>query len=494
MYYSSFLSSPSVNYQKCLSAVVAIPGLISQSPKFLVNRILIEVFVSIMKRNTHTHKRGKINPIVYFDITMGSRSIGRIEMELYANVVHKTAENFRALCTGSHGIGTNGTPLHFRGCLFHRVIPGFMAQCGDFTRGDGTGGESIYGNNFADENFEMRHSQAGLLSMANSGPNTNGSQFFMTFKATPHLDGRHVVFGRVVEGMDVLSIIEKAATDVSDRPKQDIIIQDCGQIHSEEPEREEDEVASQVSTQKNVQEKNVEEEAKVVEKEEPEIDIEKATSSMSASQKKLFMLRMKINAGRKANKEEVEHEYRRMQDSSYAARQAKEERLQEQKKTKGLTSKTNAKWGAASTDESGVLKQTLQQSEVAAKANSKKAANARSLDAEATTIEDRRYDNYSKQVRRLPTREDDLDIHPTSSDIMYGSSSAAHVTAAGLQRLEDEMKAQEERQHKRKKRKIDTSQAASINAKNDVFVRSVNKAYDKYTVEIKQNLERGSAI
>jgi len=168
-------------------------------------------------------------PHVFFDITIGGSPAGRLVMELYSDVVPKTAENFRALCTGERGMGKEGKPLHFKNSIFHRVIPDFMCQGGDFTRFNGTGGESIYGEKFPDENFSMKHTQPGILSMANAGPNTNGSQFFLTTVKTDWLDGKHVVFGHVVEGLDLLKQMEKQGTQ-SGKPKTEVKIADCGQV------------------------------------------------------------------------------------------------------------------------------------------------------------------------------------------------------------------------------------------------------------------------
>jgi len=170
-----------------------------------------------------------VNPRTFFDITIGGRPAGRVIFELFADSVPKTAENFRALCTGEKGVGKSGKPLHYKGSKFHRIIQQFMCQGGDFTRGNGTGGESIYGEKFADENFQHKHTTPGLLSMANAGPGTNGSQFFITTVTTPWLDGKHVVFGKVVEGMKVVTAMEAAGSRAG-TTSADVLIADCGEL------------------------------------------------------------------------------------------------------------------------------------------------------------------------------------------------------------------------------------------------------------------------
>ena len=188
----------------------------------------VKEFILLINKMTTVTKLE--NPIVFLDVNFEGNKNGRIIIELFADIVPRTAENFRALCTGERGFGQSGKPLHYKGSIFHRCIKDFMIQGGDFTHFNGMGGESIYGRSFPDERFILKHTE-GLLSMANSGTNTNGSQFFIICNKTlPWLDGKHVVFGRVLEGMDIVHAIEYTHTDKNDRPFSNATIVDCGQL------------------------------------------------------------------------------------------------------------------------------------------------------------------------------------------------------------------------------------------------------------------------
>lgn len=187
------------------------------------------------KKHYTLPKFNPANPQTYFDIEIGKEGDadfqkGRVVFELFADHTPITAENFRVLCTGER----NEPPLHYKGNKFHRIIDGFMMQGGDTTAGNGTGGKSIYGEKFNDEGVWLPHTHKGVLSMANSGPNTNGSQFFICYGATPHLDGKHCIYGRVIHGFEICGKAEKGTKGENDKPVADVCIVDCGELKDDD--------------------------------------------------------------------------------------------------------------------------------------------------------------------------------------------------------------------------------------------------------------------
>lgn len=259
---------------------------------------------------------------VYLDVAVAKRSLGRIVVVLRDDVVPKTCENFRKLCVG--GPEASAT---YRGTRFHRIIPGFMCQGGDYERGDGTGGQSAFGGKFQDENFVLRHERAGVLSMANAGPNTNGSQFFITTVATPWLDGKHVVFGHVESGMEVVRAMEGLG-NADGKPKKRVHIVDCGVLEAEnvkaitkgdegikETQQERAETLGKIGERRDgdaaAQDDGIQSEMVGKDTEEAQdVDLE----SMNPRQRKFFELRLKLNQARNLNSKAVIAEKQRSEN------------------------------------------------------------------------------------------------------------------------------------------------------------------------------------
>eukprot|EP00903_Cladosiphon_okamuranus_P010253 g9708.t1 len=456
-------------------------------------------------------EQGEGGPRIFMDIKIADRNAGRMVFELFASVVPRTSENFRALCTGERGISKKTNQrLHFKDSIFHRIIPGFMAQGGDFTRGDGTGGESIYGDKFADENFVRSHQGRGLLSMANAGPDTNGSQFFITFGTAPHLDGRHTVFGKLVEGMDVLDIMEKVSTGGNDRPRLPVTIDDCGQVgEMVEDDDQADGAANSSTTAGSAgqvgtvgvarkgghsatatgQGKQPEEEA-VVEEEEEEVleePDEETLGKMSSMEQRLFKIRLKMNKGRRANKKAVKDEYNRLSDPGYAAKMRAKEKEEAKKRWEA-----EMKERGLSKDEAFMV-ETAQSAEIVSQHKSKKEKHKAAFGWNVFN-QDALFKGYKKRLEKLPKAKPGSEATRMEDTAEYGARDDADPK--GMQRVVDELLEKGKRKEAFSRRRSEHSAADVdyVNDRNKHFNKKIKRAYDKYTVEIRQNLERGTAL
>eukprot|EP00743_Colponemidia_sp_Colp-15_P003646 GILK01003935.1.p1 GENE.GILK01003935.1~~GILK01003935.1.p1 ORF type:complete len:440 (-),score=111.43 GILK01003935.1:67-1386(-) len=433
---------------------------------------------------------------VFMDINIGSKPAGRVEFELFNDVTPRTCENFRGLCTGEYGKSPlTRKPLHYKGSTFHRVIPGFMLQGGDFTAGNGTGGESIYGEKFRDESFSRRHACAGLLSMANAGRNTNGSQFFVTLKATPHLDGKHVVFGQVVSGMEVIREIAKVPTDRSERPKIPVVIVNCGEVTEQAKSR--NEAVTSLMFQKSQEEedaetatagpskeflKSIEEETVVEEK--PVKDM----AEMSEREKKLFALRQRMNEARKKNASEVKHELARQNDPNLEKKRKYEDAKKEKEAGEDDDEKIDKPY----------LHETAEAVELRERKKAKKNANAFGWEV---FNQDTLRNAYKKRVKENFKNAAEYQEQVAKNGDQVNNDPLAclnHVPAPEkLDRLvEDLSKQAEKRKNFSRRRDVnnDVGDIDFINERNRVFNKKIGRAFDKYSLEIKQNLERGTAL
>ena len=491
-------------------------------------------------------------------LSQGGRSLGTLRLILATDTVPKTCQNFLALLRSSRDGGGDG----YLNSPFHRIIKGFMAQGGDFTRGDGTGGRSIYGDAFADENFVLSHDGRGVLSMANSGPGTNGSQFFLTFRSIPHLDGRHVVFGRVdladPESAAALEGLERVATGKDDRPRVPVTVVDCG-VEGEAPEPgpdpepsvpasvamaeddddeiDLDDLDDDVDDDDDDDDDSDDEEKAdgdgddgggdnskgasegaspaVVRPEADEIDPDEdqedenppPKGSKAALQARLRKLKMKMNQSRRLNRREVQSEGERLGSEEGAKqhrrRQAREDRDRRRKEWGEMTSRS-VEGAAAAADGVAAKKLTEQASDVMRKAQRKadRAASNR-YEVGDTHNPEGQQRNYERSVRSVPRG---ATSGPASSSTTYdpsqidgggGGGGDASAEREGAKRLANELRRRAAKTAERRKRKdveFDAADVSGINKRNKRFNEKIGRNFDPHTADIRQNLERGTAL
>uniref|UniRef100_A0A7S3L9D9 peptidylprolyl isomerase n=1 Tax=Amphora coffeiformis TaxID=265554 RepID=A0A7S3L9D9_9STRA len=424
----------------------------------------------------------------FFEIEHGAQSLGRLVMELYDDRVPKTVRNFTTLIE-------RGT---YRDSVFHRIIPGFMAQGGDFERGDGTGGSSIYGKTFDDEDLQGRHQRRGQLSMANAGPHTNGSQFFIAFRPTPHLDGKHVVFGHVLpESMDIVDALENVATSRSnDRPLQPVLISSCGLIEAERPQKSAAvlaETAKQDSAQ--VSHETDANPAEELTKDEEEIDLDEEDEDEE-----------KDNDGAPLTKaQQIKQRLRKLKQKMNQARQLNRQAVKEEGGRIGKPARRNKITKSDNPEEDAILRQS------AAEAISKSEKTAAKAELRQYSVNDYhnpegQFRNYQRNLKSIKRGRGETatttDVLGTFNpiDAALGGAHSDDVDRQGARRLAQEMHRRIEKRQKREADKHakelmdDDEDVNHINQRNKRFNQKINRTYDKATAEIRQNLERGTAL
>jgi cyclophilin family peptidyl-prolyl cis-trans isomerase len=391
------------------------------------------------------------------------------------------------LYLGEKGIGQKTKkPLYLKNTIFHRVIGGFMAQGGDFSKGDGTGGESIYGGEFKDENFIRKHIGPGMLSMANAGPNTNGSQFFITFRSTPHLNGKHVVFGRVMDGLKILREIEVMRTGAENRPVQDVVIMNCGMLTSaaevEEKKASVPNVAANKTTA-NTEEIQIDDDASddleddssssaKADKVEPEADEASVQAFSNPREEKLFNLRLKLNKMRKANQRETIAERTRLNNDGKTVKEVRAKFLEKKEAwEKELTD-------AGANPEHGFLHETAESANSKLKKLEKKKQGAAAFGWDVFN-QDAQYKAYNKRLGSISHTENS-DFREVDS-LDYARD--AKPSEMAIQAMADELEEGAERRAKFSRRRpvYEGQDVDHINERNRVFNKKLKRAFDKYT-------------
>ena len=433
----------------------------------------------------------------YMTIDLGSSRVGTLDLILYKDTVPKTVANFCGLFQ------------NFKGCRFHRIIRGFMAQGGDFTHGDGTGGESIYGRAFEDENFEHSHNARGILSMANSGPDTNQSQFFITFRPTPHLDGKHVVFGHVdlTTSAAVLDAMEQVSTGKNDVPRVAITISDCGIA---EDMNNEDEIDLDVEEESMQQSDNktepfqeeikaaVDEEIEFPEEEGEDEDEDEDGAPKTKSQllkERLRKLKLKMNQARQLNRQEVMREGERLGSVEGMAKDRKRQAVHDKKLRQKEWEVHNARAlqvAAANNVDGKALVEPAMES-IKKIARKEKKAEASRYAVNDYYNPEGQHRNYERNIQSLPSSS----IERSNASSTFDPTMAVQEDAQnreGARRLANELKRRIEKKAKRKQNEFEATDVTYINKRNKRYNEKISRNYDQHTAEIRRSLERGTAL
>lgn len=471
------------------------------------------------------------NPRVYLDVAIGTKAGGRVIFELFADVTPRTAENFRGLCTGEYGLGrTTKKPLCYEGCTFFRSMPGTVVQSGDFQFNNGDGGESIYGGHFNDEDFVRRHTQAGILSMANRGRNTNGSQFFVTLKRYPRFDGRHIAFGQVISGMDVIRAIGQVPVDADDRPRVPVTIVGSGevgrankspadltvQVGKQIVDMNEDIAPSGVrvteaskgrallagkrggAPEKESELTGSSHQSKLASASADAEDGEGGAAAVPARnerERRLFELRLRMNQGRTKNNKEVVDEQKRAADPDYGKKKAyesqkKEEKLEadegdlDEKLLPGNLPKRKA--------------YLLDSAETVEKKNARrKKGNPEAFGWDVFNAESL-LRGHEKRLKHIGFDEAGYkeQKEKLKDDPSIFAGFGHKPTEAAKDRLQNAMEQMIEKrgQFSRRRDFIEDEDVTYINERNSIFNKKLQRYFGAYTEEMRQNLERGTAL
>lgn len=451
-------------------------------------------------------------PHVYIDVAIGTRPVGRMVFELFSDLTPRTAENFRGLCTGEYpniGLKSGSRKLHYLNSKIHRIIDDFMIQGGDITNGDGTGGHSIYGATFEDENFQRRHACAGLLSMANRGRNTNSSQFFITLKPCPHLDGKHVVFGQIIYGMDVVRRIGKTPVDSSNRPKLTVAVTDCGEVGDAkdfirfDPFKAEELQKLREANKRNMltfeealpEGKELDPDAALEQDEEPDIlktnpklkllsdEVDQLEEgglgkrNLPADKaEKLAALMARKKEALKANLKAVVQE-ENLQSNPDAVKKLKDQKRHEYHK--GLENELEYKGIAG--------KEYLNKPALANGPGTKQKSQVVGWDAFS---DDTLYRAYDKRCKNMPFYHEDYQLQMENPEVPNEPSKEK------VERMADDLVQQKSaRSNFSRRRAFDPEEEVTyINERNRVYNLKLQRHFKEHAAEIKANLERGTAL